>query len=370
MSDPRLARWADVLVEYCIAAQPGDVVGVTGGVAAAPLFAALHRALLARGAHPVMLPTFPDPRANLLALGDDAQLAFIPPTERFLRQEADAIITVLAETNTKALSAADPARQTLLSRARQELMAASMDRATAGGFRWSLTLWPTDAYAQDADLATPDFADLVFRACKLHEPDPAAAWRRLAAEQAQLIDRLAGADQIRLVGPDGGSDTDLTFSIAGRSWVNSDGKRNFPSGEIFTGPVEGSAEGRVRFSFPANVGGREVADVRLRFERGVVVEASARQNGDFLERTLDTDEGARRLGEFAFGTNFDLTRFTKNTLLDEKIGGTVHLALGSGYPETGSVNRSAVHWDLVCDPRQGGRVEVDGVPFLVDGRYV
>ncbi len=364
MPDPRLSRWAEVLVDYCVAAQPGDVVGVTGGVAAAALLRAIHGALVERGAHPVLVPTFPDLRADLLTAGDDEQLAFVPPTERFLRREADALITVLAETNIKSLSAVDAARQTLLARSRQELMAASMARAAAGEFRWSLTLWPTAAYAQDADLATDDFAELVLRACKLHEPDPIAAWRRLGAEQQRLIDRLAGADQVRLVGPD----TDLTFAIGGRSWVNSDGKRNFPSGEIFTGPVEDSADGRVRFSFPANAGGREVADVRLRFERGAVVEASAAQNGEYLERALSTDEGARRLGEFAFGTNFDLTRFTKHTLLDEKIGGTVHLALGAGYPETGSVNRSAVHWDLVCDLRQGGRVEVDGVPFLVDGR--
>jgi len=366
VSDPRLARWADVLVDYCVAAKPGEVVGVTGGVAAAPLLRAVHHALVVRGAHPVLVPTFPELRADLLALGNGDQLVFLPPTERFLRQEADALITVLAETNTKALSAADPARQTRLTRSRQELTAASMARAAAGTFRWSLTLWPTDAYAQDAELATADFAELLFRACKLHEPDPAAAWRRQAAEQGCLIDRLAGARTVRLLGPD----TDLAFSIAGRAWVNSDGKRNFPSGEIFTGPVEDSAEGMVRFSYPANAGGREVADVRLRFSQGAVVEATAAQNGDYLARTLDTDEGARRLGEFAFGTNFDLSRFTKNTLLDEKIGGTVHLALGAGYPETGSANRSAVHWDLVCDLRQGGRVEVDGVPFLVDGQYV
>jgi aminopeptidase len=160
------------------------------------------------------------------------------------------------------------------------------------------------------------------------------------------------------------------MAIAGRTWNNSDGKRNFPSGEIFTGPVEDSVEGRIRFTFPVVTGGREISDVRLRFKRGKVVEASAGKHEDVLIAALDTDEGARYLGEIAFGTNFGLDRFTKKILLDEKIGGTVHMALGNGYPDTGSENKSAIHWDLICDVRQGGRVTVDGEEFLVDGRYL
>jgi aminopeptidase len=366
VGDPRLATWARALAGYSVEVKPGQTVTIAGGVAAAPLLRALYREVLGRGAHPILLPTLPDAAADLLALGSDAQLARISPVERFVREQADVTIQVLAETNTKTMSAVDPARQSVYQQARTELFQTFMRRAAEGQLDWTLTLYPTDAYAQDAGMATDEFAEFVYRACKLDAPDPAAAWRETAAEQQRLIDWLADKREIRLTGPD----IDLTVNVAGRTWINSDGRRNFPSGEIFTGPIETSATGQVRFSFPVVVAGREVADVRLRFEEGKVVEASAAQNEEFLLRQLDTDAGARYLGEFAFGTNFGITRFTKNILFDEKIGGTVHMAVGSGYPETGSTNQSAVHWDLICDLRAGGQVDVDGQPFLRDGHYV
>ena len=206
----------------------------------------------------------------------------------------------------------------------------------------------------------------MLRACKLYQPDPVVAWQKQHAEQARLIAWLDGKSEIRLRD----RDTDLRLSVAGRSWVNAGGDRNFPDGEIFTGPVEDSVEGHVRFSFPVVTQGREIHDIRLRFEAGVVVDASAARNEQFLVDTLDTDPGARRLGEFAFGTNFDIRRFSKNILFDEKIGGTVHMAVGAGYPETGSVNESAVHWDMICDLRDGGEIDVDGQPFMRGGRFV
>jgi aminopeptidase len=166
-----------------------------------------------------------------------------------------------------------------------------------------------------------------------------------------------------------GPDTDLRLSVEGRTWINCDGSNNFPDGEIFTGPVEDATAGFIRFSYPVVVDGREIHDVRLRFEAGQVVQATASRGEEYLIETLDADPGARRLGELAFGTNFDITRFTRNILFDEKIGGTVHMALGAGYPETGSTNESAIHWDLICDLRQGGSVHVDGKPFLMNGRY-
>jgi aminopeptidase len=239
-------------------------------------------------------------------------------------------------------------------------------RAASGELRWSLTLYPTAAYAQDADMATAEFAEMLTGMCMLDQPDPVAAWRMLSNRQQQLIDWLTPRREVHITG----RDTDLRLSIEGRTWNNSDGKRNFPSGEIFTGPIEDSAEGRIRFSFPVVTQGVEVSDVRLRFEAGKVVDASAARHEDVLIAALDTDDGARHLGEFAFGTNFGLTRFTKRILLDEKIGGTVHMALGRGYPDTGSLNRSAIHWDLICDIRQRGKVQVDGIDFLVDGVYL
>ena len=366
MNDPRLETWAKVLVGYSLDAKPGQTVAILGEAAGEPLLRAIYGEVVARGAYPVTVPSLPGLAEILLRTGNDDQLSFVNPVDRFVYTQADAVVTVLAESNTKTLSAVDPARQQLRQKARAELIHAFTLRTAEGLTDWTVTLYPTDAYAQDAGMATADFADVVLRACRLDQPDPIAAWQTLAAEQQRLIDWLAGKAEIHLRGPE----TDLRVGVAGRTWINADGRRNFPDGEIFTGPVEDSVNGRVRFSFPVVTAGREIVDVRLRFEDGKVVEATAAQNEEYLHRVLETDEGAKLLGEFAFGTNFGIDRFTRNILFDEKIGGTVHVALGRGYPETGSTNQSAVHWDLICDQRQGGEVDVDGQPFVRDGRFV
>jgi aminopeptidase len=364
--DPRMETWAKALVGFSVNVQPGQTVAIAGGIAAEPLLRAVHREVVGRGGYPVMVPTLPGLGTDLLRHGSDEQLAYISPIETFIYEQADVLVNIQAETNTRSLAGIDPARQLARQKARGSLLETYLRRSSSGELQWTLTLYPTDAYAQDAEMATEDFAEFVFAACKLNQPDPVAAWKALAAEQQRLIDWLADKREIRLIGPD----TDLTLSVAGRTWINADGTKNFPDGEVFTGPVETSASGHVRFTYPVSVGGREVVDVRLRFADGKVVEAGAAKGEDYLLQTLETDEGARYLGEFAFGTNFDVTRFTRNILFDEKIGGTVHMAIGAGYPETGNTNQSAVHWDLICDLRQGGRVEVDGTPFLVDGKYV
>lgn len=366
MTDPRMSTWARTLVDYSVRVKPGDQVAITGGVAAEPLLRAIYSAVVARGAFPVMVPVLSGFAPELLARGNDGQLQYISPVERFLREETDVLINVMAETNTKAMSAVPPERQVVFQKARAKLTETYLRRSADGSLRWTLTLFPTDAYAQDADMSTAEFADFVFTACKLDEPNPAAAWLALAAEQERLIRWLAGKRRVHLRG----RDTDLTLSVEGRTWISADGTMNFPDGEIFTAPVEDSVDGHVRFSYPVVTQGREVHDVRLRFVGGRVVDASAAKNEAFLQRTLDTDPGARVLGEFAIGTNFNIGRFIKNILFDEKIGGTVHMAVGAGYPESGSINKSAVHWDMICDLRDGGSIDVDGEPFLRDGRFV
>ena len=366
MADPRLEKWAKALAGYSVEVQPGQTVAINGGTAAAPLLREVYREVIARGGHPVLLPSLDGVQRELLLNGSDEQLGYISPVERFVREQADVVINVMAETNTKRLSAVAPERQAYFQKARRPLFETFMERAASNALDWTLTLYPTDAYAQDAEMDTEDYTRFVLSACKLDRDDPVAAWLELKAEQQRLIDWLAGKREVHLTGPG----TDLTLSIEGRTWINSDGKRNFPSGEIFTGPVETSVNGTVRFSFPVVTAGREIQDIRLRFENGKVVDATSARNEDFLIQTLDTDEGARYLGEFAFGTNFDISRFTKNILFDEKIGGTVHMAVGLGYPETGSANKSAVHWDMICDLREGGQVDVDGQPFMRDGAFV
>ena len=357
-------KWAEALTGYSVEVKAGQTVYISGGVAATPLFQALHRSVIRKGAFPIIVPILPGLATDLLTNGNDDQLTFISPLDQYERTECDVNIRIMADTNTRALSGVDPARQSLLQGSRRELFNTYLQRASDGQLDWTLTLFPTDAYAQDAGMSTEDFTDFVYRACKLDLDDPVAAWKAVYDEQQRLIDWLHGRSEVHLTGPD----TDLTLSVAGRTWINSDARRNFPGSEVFTGPVETSANGHIRFSYPVVVAGREIQDIRLRFADGKVVEATAATNEEYLIRQLDTDDGSRYLGEFAFGTNFGITRFTKNILFDEKIGGTIHMAVGSGYPDTGSANRSAVHWDMICDLRDG-QVTVDGDVFHKGGQF-
>ncbi|MCC6792880.1 MAG: aminopeptidase [Thermomicrobiales bacterium] len=366
MPDSRLETWAKALVNFSVEVKPGQSVVIIGGAAGEPLMRAVFKEVVAAGGHPIPIPIFSGMNAPLLQHGTDEQIAWISPIERLIRTEADVVINILADTNTKSLSGVDPAKQRQFSAARADLVKTFMERDADGSVDWTITLYPTDAYAQDADMATEEYAEFVYGACKLNTPDPVAAWNELAREQQRLIEWLSDKDEIHLSGPG----TDLRLSTKGRTWINADGRKNFPDGEVFTGPVETSVNGTVRFSFPAIMGGREVVDIRLTFKDGKVVEASAAKGEEYLLQTIDTDEGARFLGEFAFGTNYDIQRFSKNILFDEKIGGTVHMALGAGYPGSGSTNQSAIHWDMICDLRDGGQVDVDGIPFMRGGKFV
>lgn len=365
MYDPRVETVARILVDYSVNVQPGELVQIRGTPEGVPLILAVYQRVLQRGGYPWLRLGLDEAAEILFKYASDAQLDFVPEIDRQIIEQIDAQISIWTESNTKALTNVDPTRQSRFQAARRPLTERFLERAARKELKWTGTLYPTQAFAQDAEMSLREFEDFYYRAALVHEPDPIAAWQAISRDQQRLIDWLSDKDQVRLVGPD----TDLTLSIKGRSWVNCDGRENFPDGEIFTGPVEDSVNGHVRFTYPACTDGREVEDVRLWFENGRVVKATAAKNEAFLLTMLDTDEGARYLGEFAFGTNQGIQRFTKNTLFDEKIGGTVHMALGAGYPESGSKNRSAIHWDMVCDLRQGGEVWVDGVLFARDGKF-
>ncbi|HMO26649.1 MAG TPA: aminopeptidase, partial [Tepidisphaeraceae bacterium] len=270
------------------------------------------------------------------------------------------------EQNTRLMSNIDPDRIARQSRARRPIMEVMMKRAAEGKMRWVGTQFPTLACAQDAEMSLREYEDFVYGAGLLDQPDPVAAWRQLSEKQKRMVDYLNDKKHLRVRSANG---TDLQMSIEGRRWINCDGHENFPDGEVFSGPVVESVEGTIRFSFPGVHNGREVQDVRLTFKEGKVVDASAGKGEDFLMSMLDMDEGSRFLGECAIGTNYGITKYTRNTLFDEKIGGTVHFALGAGYPETGNTNESGLHWDLVLDLRTGGTIEVDGETISTDGRF-
>jgi aminopeptidase len=240
-----------------------------------------------------------------------------------------------------------------------------MERISKGEIKWCGTIFPTDAFAQDADMSLSDYSDYFFNACGVKDDNYIEYWKKMSVEQQEMIEFLKGKRHVRIRG----RDTDLSFSIEGRKFINCDGRENMPDGEIFTSPVEDSAEGEIRFSYPVCEGGREIDDIRLSFKEGRVVQASAEKNEDYLLEMLDSDEGARRVGEFGIGNNPGIDRFTKVILFDEKIRGTIHIALGLSLPETGGLNKSAIHWDMICDLRRGGEVVIDGEPFCKDGEF-
>ena len=366
MRDPRLTRLADVLVNYSTGVKKDHLVRLTGPPVAAPLILELYAKVLEAGGHPFIRMAPGEAQELFYKMGSDEQLRFTSPINVFETQKMDVAISAWAEENTRALTRVDPKRIGLAQAARKPLLETFLRRAAEGTLKWVGTQFPTQASAQDAEMSLADYEDFVFGAGLIYEDDPVAQWKKLSERQQRLTDFLNGKRQYRVVAANG---TDVRMSIEGRTWINCDGHENFPDGEVFTGPVVESVEGQVNFSFPAVHHGRECDGVRLTFRDGKVVNASADKGEEFLVSMLDTDSGSRFLGECAIGTNYGITRYTKNTLFDEKIGGTVHFALGAGYPETGNTNESGLHWDMVVDLRRGGYVEVDGVKVNVDGKF-
>jgi aminopeptidase len=327
----------------------------------------LFRETLSAGAHPVILAAPEECSEIMLRQGSDKQILFANPLEMSEVELTDVSIHVIAPENTRALTDIDPRRQALRSEARRPMMDLFLRRAANKSLRWVATQFPCLASAQEAEMSLAMYEDFVYRAGFLDQPDPMASWKLLSERQQRVVDYLQGSREIRFTTPDG---TDFRIGVEGRTWINCDGHENFPDGEVFTGPIEDATEGVVHFNLPSVHANREVQGVRLGFRDGRVVDASASKGEDFLIQMLDQDPGARILGEAALGCNYALTQHTRNTLFDEKIGGTFHLALGTAYPESGGKNRSGLHWDMVCDLRTGGRVMADGKVISEKGRFL
>jgi aminopeptidase len=363
--DRRAEALAQILVRYSTRVQEGDVCVIQSSTPAEVLVQAVYEEVLRAGGRPILQLSTEGAQAAFFDLASDDQLDWVSPTAKWLSENADVMIGIMADVNVRELSGADPKRQARVSKARRPLMETSMRRAAAGEHRWALTLFPTHAYASEAGMSLRDYEDFYYAACLATDGEPVTAWERQSEEVKRLSEWIDGREEVRITAPG----TDITLGVAGRRWIPCYGEHNMPDGEFFTGPIEDSVSGEISFSFPASYGGRTVAGVRLRFEDGKVVDATADQGEDFLVEMLDTDEGARRLGELGIGTNYGIATGTKEILLDEKIGGTIHMAVGMSYPETGGTNSSAVHWDMVCDLRSGGALMVDGVELQRDGRF-
>ncbi|UTI64204.1 aminopeptidase [Paraconexibacter antarcticus] len=358
---PDPAAMADLLAGYCLDVQHGQSVLIRSTTLAAPLLLELQRAVLQRSAWPILRVELPGQTRGYYEHAQDWMLDEFPDVTLAEAKKCHAQLGIQAPDDVHALAGVDPRRLARAQIARRPLREWTMKK------RWCSTLWPTPAGAAHAGMSLEEFERFVSAAQFLDRPAGAqAAWGELGRFQADLIERLKGARELRIEAPG----TDLRLDVRKRTWVNSDGRRNMPSGEVFTGPLETSANGRIRYTIPSSPSGVDVQGVELEFKDGVVVHAQAEVGDDYLQQVLQTDEGARRVGEVGIGTNFGITRPIGAILFDEKIGGTVHVALGRSYPETGGRNESAVHWDMICDLRGGGRLTADGVVIQEDGRFV
>ncbi len=366
MVDERLNKMAKVLVDYSLSIKAGDSFLIQGHEITIPLIKEVYKEALLRDANPDVRVLVEELQEILYKYGSVEQIKYVSPVIQCSAEKYNATLRIGGSYHSKPLLNIDPAKIRSLEASRRKLGAAEQRRTLEGNLRWSLTYIPTAAGAMEANMSLSEYEDFVFSACFVDKEDPIAEWRKLKADQQRIVDFLMKKDHIRIVA----KDTDLSLKVGGRTWINSCGTTNLPSGEVFTGPVENSLNGHIRYSFPAIKSGTQVEDVRLTFENGRVVKAEAKQGEDFLNTMVNMDEGSCYAGEFAFGTNYGIKRFTNNMLYDEKIGGTIHIALGAAYPSTGSKNESGLHWDMLCDMRDGGEVYADDELIYKNGKFI
>ena len=366
MPDARVTKLAQILVDHSTEVKPGDRIAIEATTVAEPLVSELYSLILERGGHPLVLLDLPDQDELLFAHGKEAQLDLVPPFRKLVYEEFEGRIRIASLSNPRGLSDVDPAKMKRRSKAISPILAEQMRRGADRSFKWVSTLFPTEGYAHEAGMTLKEFEDFVYKACHAVDKDPVGYWKKTEAAQTEIVRRFQGHDRVELKGPN----ADITLSIKGRTFVPCFGQSNMPDGEVFTGPVENSVNGWVRFTYPAIYNSVMVEGVELTFTDGKVTKAQAENNQPYLLEMIDSDPGARYLGEFAIGTNYEIDRFSHNILFDEKLGGTFHMALGSGYPETGSTNHSSIHWDMICGMKEDSEIKVDGELIYRNGHFI
>lgn len=366
MIDPRINKMAKVLVNYSVSVKKGQTVLILGNPGGAPLLKEIYKEVLKAGGHPNFHIGLDGINEIFLKNASEKQLQYVSPSDKYKCKFFDVMISVDSSKNTKSLTNISPKIQAIRMSSFKPLNEIVMKREAKGWLKLVGCLFPTHAYAQDAEMSLDEFAEFAFDACKLNYTDPVKEWKKLSGIQEKIIKYLNKVNKMKVIA----KDTELNFSVKGRKWINCDGKINFPDGEVFTGPIENSMEGKVKFSFPACYGGREVAGIHLEFKKGKVVKAEAQKGEDFLHKMIEMDKGSKYVGEFAFGTNNNIKHLTKEILFDEKIGGTFHMALGESYPRSGGKNKSALHWDMICDMKKGGKIFADGKLIYKEGKFL
>ncbi|UCD14097.1 MAG: aminopeptidase [Thermoplasmatales archaeon] len=366
MMDKRLEKLAHILVHHSLKIEKNDLFMISGSPITAPLITEIYKQALKAGANPHVRLGIEGLAEIFYKKATEKQLKYMSPLAKFEIENIDARLGIISPENTRGMTNVDPKKQAMSSVANREIHQIFLDRAAKKELRWCITQYPTNAAAQDAEMSLEEYEDFIFKAAHVGKKDPIGHWKQVFKEQEKIRRLLESKKKLHVIA----KDTDLTVSVADRKWINCYGKENFPDGEVFTGPIENSAEGNISYSFPASHGGREVDDIQLWFKKGRVVRAKASKGVKFLNSMLDMDKGSRRIGEFSFGTNYGIKKYTKNTLFDEKIGGTIHIAVGSGYPETGSKNKSSLHWDMMCDLRKNGEVYANDELIYKNGKFL
>lgn len=363
MADVRIERLADLVISYSLGVKKNELVQIAGDVSAEPFIRETIRLALNKGAHVMTRVGFPWQDEMFFKTASDSQLEYINPVLKFQVEHIKHFLGIVCSSNSKRLTRVEPEKMAKANRARYAVNERFMERAAAKDLMWCGVAYPGAGEAQDAEMGIEAWENFVFESCLCDKPNPVKRWKEVSKRQDEMTIFLNKAKNFKIEA-DG---TDLTISAAGRKWINCDGKYNMPDGEVFTAPVEDSAEGKIKYIVPTVYGGREVNNIELTFKKGKVIKAKATKGEEYLNKMIDMDEGGRYLGEFAIGTNFGIKDYTKNILFDEKIGGTVHLALGRCYEECGGTNKSALHWDMICDLRKGGTLTADGKKIVEDG---
>lgn len=358
-------KYANLLVNYCLEIKENERVYVASSYLAEELLLAVQKFTLQAGGNIEFDISLQGQQQNFYKYASGNQLEYLPVLKKEAMQEFDAYLNILAPFNLRETNRVDSGKRKQLSKARKEIGETYMKRTGAGTLKRSLCLYPTPASAQEAGMSLSEYQEFVFNACYLYEEDPIQKWLGVREKQQKIVDVLNQRKKVAYKGPN----IDITFSTEGRKWINSDGRNNMPSGEVYTTPVEDSVNGQVKFTLPSIYQGTEVEEVELEIKEGEIIHWKAKKGKEFLDEIFSI-EGATRFGEAAIGTNDNIQQITKNILFDEKIGGTIHMAVGQSYYQTGGKNQSSVHWDMITDMKDGGEIYADDELIYKNGSFL
>ena len=359
------AKYAKLLVHHSLGLKKNDRLLIISSYLAENLLKEVYLEALKVGAYPEFRVSINGIDKIFYDTANNEQLRYVSPTLKYVIENYEAFLNILAPFNLKELQNVDPAKKQTVSLGRAHINKTIFTRSAEGKLAWNLCVFPTDAAAQECGMSRSEYEEFVLSACFLNEDDPIGKWQELKNNQQRIVDYLTGKVKIRYVG----KDIDISFSAKDRKWINCAGRRNMPDGEVFTSPVEDSVNGKVRFSYPGFYLGQEIEDISLEVKDGLVVKWASQKGKSLLDKIMEIP-GARQFGEAAVGTNTGIKKFTKNMLFDEKLAGTIHMAIGASIPETGGKNESAIHWDMLADMNDGGEIYADSELIYKNCRFV